>query len=269
MPSTHFETPDPVALYVEIGKGSVNVIATDTTEPGRGHRPRRRGGRASSSAATRSASWRPAAHRLPPATSPLDVTRHRPDRQRPGAADRQRRHHRRGRRRRRPGPRAAPATSASTLVAAPLVVETGVRRHRGRRGPRRGRDQERLRRRRPRPHGRGASPSRPAPATSRSAGDGRPSSRPAPATSRSPSADRRPPHHRQRRPVVRAARRGRITAKGASGDVRLGIPAGTPVWTDIPPCAARSTATSTAPASPPRAPTTSSSAPRPSAATSS
>ncbi len=33
--------------------------------------------------------------------------------------------------------------------------------------------------------------------------------------------------------VVRSARRGRITAKGASGDVRLGIPAGVPVWTDI------------------------------------
>jgi DUF4097 and DUF4098 domain-containing protein YvlB len=33
--------------------------------------------------------------------------------------------------------------------------------------------------------------------------------------------------------VVRSARRGRVTAKGASGDVRLGIPAGVPVWTDI------------------------------------
>lgn len=33
--------------------------------------------------------------------------------------------------------------------------------------------------------------------------------------------------------VVRSATRGRVTAKGASGDVRLGIPAGTPVWTDI------------------------------------
>ncbi|MFC4784517.1 DUF4097 family beta strand repeat-containing protein [Nocardioides sp. MAHUQ-72] len=32
---------------------------------------------------------------------------------------------------------------------------------------------------------------------------------------------------------VNAARRGRVTAKGASGDVRLGIPAGVPVWTDI------------------------------------
>lgn len=29
------------------------------------------------------------------------------------------------------------------------------------------------------------------------------------------------------------ARRGRFTVKGASGDVRLGIPSGTPVWTDI------------------------------------
>jgi DUF4097 and DUF4098 domain-containing protein YvlB len=33
--------------------------------------------------------------------------------------------------------------------------------------------------------------------------------------------------------VVDHAHRGRITAKGASGDVRVGIPAGTPVWTDI------------------------------------
>jgi DUF4097 and DUF4098 domain-containing protein YvlB len=32
---------------------------------------------------------------------------------------------------------------------------------------------------------------------------------------------------------VGVARRGRFTVKGASGDVRLGIPAGTPVWTDI------------------------------------
>jgi DUF4097 and DUF4098 domain-containing protein YvlB len=33
--------------------------------------------------------------------------------------------------------------------------------------------------------------------------------------------------------VVDQARRGRLTAKGASGDVRVGIPAGVPVWTDI------------------------------------
>jgi DUF4097 and DUF4098 domain-containing protein YvlB len=33
--------------------------------------------------------------------------------------------------------------------------------------------------------------------------------------------------------VVGAAHRGKYTIKGASGDVRLGIPAGTPVWTDI------------------------------------
>lgn len=33
--------------------------------------------------------------------------------------------------------------------------------------------------------------------------------------------------------VVGTARRGRFTIKGASGDVHLGIPAGTPVWTDI------------------------------------
>ena len=33
--------------------------------------------------------------------------------------------------------------------------------------------------------------------------------------------------------TVRTLRRGRVTVKGASGDVALGIPAGTPVWTDI------------------------------------
>ena len=33
--------------------------------------------------------------------------------------------------------------------------------------------------------------------------------------------------------VVGTAHRGRLTAKGASGDVRVGIPAGVPVWTDI------------------------------------
>ena len=33
--------------------------------------------------------------------------------------------------------------------------------------------------------------------------------------------------------VVSTARNGRMTAKGASGDVRVGIPAGVPVWTDI------------------------------------
>jgi len=33
--------------------------------------------------------------------------------------------------------------------------------------------------------------------------------------------------------LVDTARRGRFTLKGASGDVRIGIPAGIPVWTDI------------------------------------
>jgi DUF4097 and DUF4098 domain-containing protein YvlB len=33
--------------------------------------------------------------------------------------------------------------------------------------------------------------------------------------------------------TVSTARRGRLTAKGASGDVHVGIPAGVPVWTDI------------------------------------
>jgi DUF4097 and DUF4098 domain-containing protein YvlB len=33
--------------------------------------------------------------------------------------------------------------------------------------------------------------------------------------------------------VVGTARRGKFSVKGASGDVRIGIPAGTPVWTDL------------------------------------
>ncbi|WP_121254384.1 DUF4097 family beta strand repeat-containing protein [Nocardioides ferulae] len=33
--------------------------------------------------------------------------------------------------------------------------------------------------------------------------------------------------------AVGAVRRGRVSAKGASGDIRVGVPAGVPVWTDI------------------------------------
>lgn len=33
--------------------------------------------------------------------------------------------------------------------------------------------------------------------------------------------------------LVGTAHRGRLTAKGASGDIRVGVPAGLPVWTDI------------------------------------
>lgn len=33
--------------------------------------------------------------------------------------------------------------------------------------------------------------------------------------------------------IIRAVRNGRVTSKAASGDVRIGIPTGTPVWTDI------------------------------------
>ncbi|WP_183093990.1 DUF4097 family beta strand repeat-containing protein [Nocardioides stalactiti] len=32
---------------------------------------------------------------------------------------------------------------------------------------------------------------------------------------------------------IRSVARGRVTSKGASGDVRIGVPVGTPVWTDI------------------------------------
>lgn len=33
--------------------------------------------------------------------------------------------------------------------------------------------------------------------------------------------------------TIRTARRGKLTAKGASGDVQIGVPAGVPVWTDL------------------------------------
>ncbi len=33
--------------------------------------------------------------------------------------------------------------------------------------------------------------------------------------------------------VIRAASKGKLSAKGASGDVQIGIPAGVPVWTDL------------------------------------
>ena len=39
--------------------------------------------------------------------------------------------------------------------------------------------------------------------------------------------------HRQRRPLDRPVHRGRVTVKGASGDVTIGVPPGVPVWTDI------------------------------------
>lgn len=43
--------------------------------------------------------------------------------------------------------------------------------------------------------------------------------------------------------VVRNARRGRISAKGASGDILVGVPVGTPVWTDITTITGRVTST--------------------------
>ena len=33
--------------------------------------------------------------------------------------------------------------------------------------------------------------------------------------------------------TIRTAHRGKLTAKGASGDVQIGVPAGVPVWTDL------------------------------------
>ncbi len=61
----------------------------------------------------------------------------------------------------------------------------------------------------------------------------RPSSRPAPATSRSPRQRRHLAVDRQRRHGHRDRPAGKFNAKGASGDVQIGIPAGIPVWTDI------------------------------------
>ena len=43
--------------------------------------------------------------------------------------------------------------------------------------------------------------------------------------------------------MVRSAQRGRISANGASGDILVGVPAGTPVWTDITTITGRVTST--------------------------
>lgn len=43
--------------------------------------------------------------------------------------------------------------------------------------------------------------------------------------------------------TVRSAHRGKISAKGASGDVRVGVPSGTPVWTDVSTLTGRITST--------------------------
>ena len=40
-------------------------------------------------------------------------------------------------------------------------------------------------------------------------------------------------HVRRKQSSIGHAPRGKITAKNVSGDVRVGIPAGTPVWTDV------------------------------------
>ncbi len=121
------------------------------------------------------------------------------------------------------------------VVDGALAIETGSGDIRVEDAARRRQGQERLRRRPGRRVDRRRCRSRPAPATSSSGRPtARPSSRPAPATSRSAT-----PAPTSRLTTgsgdlaVTTARRGRMTAKCASGDVRIGVPAGVPVWTDI------------------------------------
>ena len=232
MPEHHFETLRPVDLYVEIGKGTVAGLAPSTPPSPRVEveRPRRRPTSASSRTAHRISVVAPQARGGFFGGDPrLDVTRRRPAGQHPGGPHRQRRHRRsrapsasaqlrsgsgdirlgtpqRSRARRDRlrvtsasatpaascGSRAAPATSTVDHAEAALSVSTGSGDVAIGTGGRPHRRQDRLGRPR-------ASPSRSP-------------------TSRSPPA--------AATCVVTAAQRGRVTAKGASGDVRLGVPAG-------------------------------------------
>ena len=238
MTEHRFETHEPVDLYVEIGKGSVHVTLH------RHHRDRRRRqGRDADEVDVEQA--RPAdQRRSPPASAAASSAATR-------APRRRRRTHgsdlavstgsrrRRASRARRPDAAhaAAPATCASTTSAGPLLVETGSGDVSVDARARRAAGQERLRRRRGRPGRRRAV------VVSTGSGDvdrrarraARPSSRPAPATSSVGDAARRRQPHAPAAATssIDRARRGRLTVKGASGDVRVGIPAGVPVWTDI------------------------------------
>ena len=272
MTEHHFETHEPVALYVEIGSGSIDVTATDTTESrveitgrtptrwrstfeGRDLRivaPRRRTGFFSGD----SSLVRHRHHARPAATSPVRTgsadlgvigdDRHQPRqvrlRRRPGRHPVRPQHHRDRLRRRRDrgGPERAPGQ-----------VRLGRRHRASRRGGDRGVD--RLRRRRDR----------------RQRGPGRRQDR----LRRRPGRrgrQRRVADHRQRRPAdrhrppgqVRSPREPPATSTSAS---RPAPPSGP----TSPPCRAGSTPTSRAPASPARAPTTSSCGRPRSAATSS
>ena len=230
MTEHHFETHEPVDLQVETGKGTVKVTCADTTEStvtveGRDAddvrvelngrhldviAPRNRGG-------------------FFGGDSELHVTVVVPTGSNLGVQDRQRRRQRRGRGRRhrgqerlrrRPHPDLRGPSSIETgsgdiridQAQAELRIKSGSGDVRLGHGGGCRHHLDRLRRRRDR-HG----PTRP------------PSSRPAPATCGSAeSYDDVSLATGSGDFVLDHAHRGRLTAKGASGDVRVAIPAGTP-----------------------------------------
>ena len=157
-------------------------------------------------------------------------------------------------------------------VRRPAARRDRLRRHRRRPGRRRAARQERLRRRQRRRRPTDAPRCPPARGdveigtTSGPVGRQdrlrRPGDRPTPATGVSMSTG-------SGDLVIGTATRGKVTAKSASGDVQIGIPAGVPVWTDLTTVSGAIHSNLQGPASPSPAPTTSSCGPRRSAATSS
>ncbi len=236
MTQHHFETHEPVNLYVEIGKGAVNVTATETTETHvERHRQATPTRSRSSSPAGRSASSRP--HQRAGffnGDSSLHVVVTVPDRERPRHQDRQRRHHRRRHPRQRPGQdrlrrrdrstssparassRPARATYSWRRQAAPLRIKSGsgdvTVRH----------AEESV-------------------TVSTGSGDVEIGTSNGPAVVKTGSGDLWVEDAGTDVSLasgsgdltVGRARRGKVTVKGASGDVQIGIPAGTPVWTDL------------------------------------
>ena len=229
-----FDTPDPVELYVEIGKGRIDVTATNTdptTVTVSGEHPEdvvveHRDGQVAVVA--------PRTHRLPRRRRlPLPRHRHPAHRERAGPQDRQRRHPGRGRVRRHLGQhrQRRPRRRAGHRPARGAVRQ---RRPQAPRAAGRGAHQERLRRREV---GRIGAPL----TVSTGSGDVAVDSVAANLAVKTGSGDVRVGESADDVSFstgsgdlqIDLARRGRFTVKGASGDVRLGIPAGTPVWTDI------------------------------------
>ena len=271
MSEHHFETHRPVSLLVEIGKGSVTIVATDTTESsvevtGRDAesvRVEQSGDQISVVAPKQRTGFLAGDSRLDvsvtvPTDSDLAVRTGSADITVDGVVD--------------TGQiRSGSGEVQVDTFGGPAVVETGSGERPDRRGTLGAAYQERLGRHQPRPHG---------------------------LVRRRVHRIRRRRDRHQRRPDRRQDRLGRprrssthsptsrsppaaatsSSARPCAGESPPRAPRATSGWASRPacrsgptsrPCPARSAAASTAPAGPRRAPTTSRSAPRPSAATSS